>query len=131
YDYTPYLTGHLTINQAHLTLSADNKSRENGDSDPTFTYVLMGFKNGETSAVVSGAAVCGSNSTATSPVSGNPYVITCTQGTLSAAIYDFTSFLTGTLTLTKALLTVTADDKAREYGDANPAFTHVTTGSKK
>jgi hypothetical protein len=130
YDFTPFMGGALTINRAHLTVSADNKSREYGDANPTFTYLFMGFKNGETSSVVSGAASCSTTATASSPVSGSPYIISCAQGSLDAANYDFTSFLNGALTITRATLTVTADDQSREYGDANPAFTHETVGFK-
>ncbi|WP_196490591.1 MBG domain-containing protein, partial [Erythrobacter donghaensis] len=41
--------------------------------------------------------------------------------------YDF-SYVPGTLTITKALLTVTADNATREYGLANPTFTGSITG---
>ena len=34
----------------------------------------------------------------------------------------------GTLTVTPAALTVTADDKSKTYGAANPTLTHTTTG---
>src|SRR3989441_9297288 len=40
-------------------------------------------------------------------------------------------FVNGQLTITKATLTVTADNKTREYGDANPAFTASYGGVKK
>src|SRR4029077_10299008 len=36
----------------------------------------------------------------------------------------------GTLTITKAPLTVTADDKSRAYGDADPPFTVAYAGFK-
>ena len=36
--------------------------------------------------------------------------------------YDF-SYLPGTLTISKAMLTVTADSKTRDYGSPNPALT--------
>src|SRR5439155_18638590 len=44
--------------------------------------------------------------------------------------YDFTPFVNGTLTISKAHLTVTADDNSRGYGDANPAFTATLSGFK-
>ena len=49
-------------------------------------------------------------------------------GTLSAANYDFTPLVSGTLTVTKAPLTVTADAKSMTYGQTLPAFTYVITG---
>src|SRR5438128_12441479 len=67
--------------------------------------------------------------TATSSVAGSPYVITAALGGLAAGNYSF-SFVHGALTVTKATLTVTADDKTREYGDANPTLTGTITGIK-
>ena len=49
----------------------------------------------------------GPSSTATTSV-GN-YVITPALGTLSATNYDFTPFINGTLHITTAILTITAD----------------------
>jgi len=62
-------------------------------------------------------------------VSGNPYTISCTLGTLAAGNYSFT-FTTGALTITKAVLTVDADDTSREYGESNPPFTATISGFK-
>ena len=39
-----------TISKAKLTVTADNKSREFGDPNPTLTASFSGFKNGETFA---------------------------------------------------------------------------------
>src|SRR5207245_4100394 len=55
--------------------------------------------------------------------------ITCTQGTLSATNYTF-SFVGGTLTVTQATLTVTANNQTREYGDANPILDATISGFK-
>src|SRR5207244_1944585 len=123
YDFT-YVTGHLTVTVAHLTVTAQNKSREYGDANPAFTHLTTGFKNSETESVLTTAVACGSAATATSSVAGSAYDITCSDGV--AANYDFT-YVTGHLTVTVAHLTVTAQNKSREYGDANPAFTHLTT----
>src|SRR2546423_1548411 len=64
-----------------------------------------------------------------SPVNGSPYAISCTKGTLASGNYDF-AFVDGSLTVSQATLTVTADDKSRTYGDANPAFTASFSGFK-
>src|SRR5207253_796906 len=55
--------------------------------------------------------------------------ISAVIGTLASANYSFT-FASGTLTITKATLTVTADNTSRGYGDANPAFTASFSGFK-
>src|SRR5207237_936078 len=121
--------GTLTVIKAHLTVTVDDKSRAYGAANPTFTATISGFVNGESVAVVSGSPTfsgTGPSSTATTTV-GN-YVITPAVGTLSATNYDFTPFVNGTLTITKAHLTVTADDKSRAYGAANPTFTATISG---
>ncbi len=121
YDFTTFNDGTLTINKAHLTVTADNQSRVYGAPNPTFTATLSGFKNGETlfTSGVTGSASCTTPATPTSPVSGSPYTITCTQGTLAAGNYDFTPFVTGTLTVSKANTTTTVSDASATFGDAN------------
>ncbi len=135
YDFTTFNPGNLTITKAHLTVSADDKSRGYGDANPALTASLTGLKNGEnvTSAGVTGSANLSTAATATSSVAGSPYAITVVDaGTLSAANYDFpaANFVNGQLTITKAHLTVTADNKSRGYGDANPALTATLSGFK-
>src|SRR5207237_1236921 len=119
----------LTINKAHLTVGADNETRLYGDAD-AFSATITGFKNSETLATsgVTGSASLASTDIATSPA-GSTFTITAAQGTLTATNYDFTTFNTGTLTVSKAHLTVSADNKARLYGDAD-AFTATLTGFK-
>ncbi|HUS16665.1 MAG TPA: MBG domain-containing protein, partial [Chloroflexia bacterium] len=123
------INGTLTIAKAVLTVTADNKSRIYGDANPAFTASYSGFKNGETlaSSGVSGDPALATPAVATSNVGTHP--ITAALGGLSAGNYSF-SFAPGTLTITKALLTVTADNKVRVYGQPNPAFTASYGGFK-
>jgi hypothetical protein len=58
-----------------------------------------------------------------------PYTITAAVGTLAAGNYQFT-FVDGNLTITKATLTVTADNKTRSQGTANPLLTWSYSGFK-
>ena len=55
----------------------------------------------------------------------NSYPIT--QGTLSAANYTIT-FVPGTLQVTPAPLTLTADNKTKTVGSANPPLTFFSSG---
>ena len=59
YDFTPLVTGTLTITQAHLTVTADD-NHVYGDPDPMFNATVGGFVLGQTLATsgVTGAAVC-------------------------------------------------------------------------
>ncbi|WP_033925607.1 MBG domain-containing protein [Sphingomonas sp. 35-24ZXX] len=121
YDFA-YVPGTLTITRALLTVTADNASREYGLANPTFTGTISGLRAGDTASVVSGL-VYGTAATASSNV--GTFAITASGG--AAANYDF-AYAPGTLTITKALLTVTADNASREYGLANPTFTGSVTG---
>jgi filamentous hemagglutinin family protein len=121
YDFS-YVPGTLTITRALLTVTADNASREYGLANPTFTGSISGFRNGDTASVISGLTY---GTVATIASNAGTYAITGSGA--SATNYDF-SYVPGTLTITKALLTVTADDASREYGLANPTFTGSISG---
>ncbi len=120
-----FTNGTLSVTKAGLIVSADNKSRVYGASNPTLTYTVTGFVNGENSGVLGGAAVVSTLADTNSAVGG--YDITVALGTLSSANYSF-SFTNGTLSVTKAGLLVSADNKSRVYGAINPAFTATITG---
>ncbi len=124
-----FVDGQLTITSVTLTVTANNKTRAYGEPNPAFDAAITGFVNGENllTSDVTGAPDCTTSATPASPVSGNPYPITCTAGTLSSANYNFT-FVSGQLTITTAALTVTANDKSRAYGAANPLFDATITG---
>jgi fibronectin-binding autotransporter adhesin len=99
-----YADGTLTINKAHLTVTADNQSRLYGAANPTLTTTVSGFVNGEDATVLSGAG--SATTTATTATNVGMAVITAGAGTLSAANYDFTTLADGTLTIDKAHLIV-------------------------
>jgi hypothetical protein len=123
--------GLLTIEPATLTVTANDKSRDYGDSNPLFDATITGFKNGETLATsgVTGSPSC--TTTATSASGVGTYPIACALGTLAATNYDF-SFVAGTLTIEPVALTVTADAVpstaaidhfTRPYDQPDPVFT--------
>jgi hypothetical protein len=124
-NYTfAFTNGTLTVNKAHLTVTADPKSKTyDGQVFAPFTATLSGFVNGESSSVVSGSA--GFSGAATTAVNAGSYTITPTQGTLSAANYDFTTFTNGTLTIDKAAPAVQVTGSHGVY-DGNA---HAASGS--
>ena len=126
YTFT-LVNGTLTVNKATLTVTADDKSRGYGDANPTFSATFSGFKNGDTLASVTGSASFATTATGSS-VAGT-YPITVAAGTLSSANYTF-AFVPGTLTISKAALSVVADNQLRGYGDANPTLTVTYSGFK-
>jgi len=109
----------LTITPATLTVVAHSKSKVYGSNDPAFTFDAAGFAFNETASVLSGAlGRAAGNSVGT-------YAIN--QGSLAGSDYviDFTG---GSLNITKATLSVTAANKTKVYGDAEPTLTFVASG---
>ena len=124
YDFN-YVGAKLTVNKARLTATAAAASREYGAVNPSFSVTYSGFKNGETESVLTTKPVASCTANATSAV--GQYDITVSGG--AAQNYDF-NYVGAKLTVTKAPLTVKADDKSRLEGTANPTFTVSYTGFK-
>jgi predicted nucleic acid-binding protein len=113
-----YTGANLTVGTAALTVTADALSRAYGAANPTLTYTASGLVNGDT---LSGAL-------ATSAVAtSNVGIYAIVQGTLANANYAI-GYNGANLTVTTAVLTVTADALSRAYGAANPSLTYSTSG---
>jgi RHS repeat-associated protein len=120
------------VNQAALSILPDTQTRQVGQPNPTLTYQLAGFVNGENAitAGVTGAADLTTPATVGSPAGG--YAITVVDpGTLSAANYAFPAagFGTGTLTVTpgSTSLQVGSSLAAATYGQLM-TFTAAVSG---
>ena len=124
-NYTLTLqVGTLTITKAPLTAKADDKSRQYGIANPTFTITYTGFLNGDLSTSIT---VPTASTTATPATNVGTYSNSIVVSGGLASNYNF-SYVSGTLTITKAPLTAKADDQLRQYGVANPSFTITYTG---
>jgi hypothetical protein len=89
-----------SISKAPLTVTADNKTRLFGQTNPPLTTSVSGFVNGETATSADGLTGAGSASTTAdtnTPVGVAPIV--AGVGTLFATNYEFTYLLDGTLTI--------------------------------
>ena len=115
--------GALTVNKADLVVGVNDASRIYGAANPTFSLSGTGLLNDDTIDVVTGHSF---DTTATASSDVGEYAVNVTGG--SADNYNITTRSGGVLTIDKALLTVTADDASRTYGDANPTFTGTLTG---
>lgn len=114
----------LVIAKRTLLVRSDSKTKLYGQANPILTATYDGFVNGETMATaVSAPALLTTTATPLSPV--GTYTVTGSAG--SALNYAFT-YEAGILTIDKAILTVTADNKTRAFGLDNPAFTARYTG---
>ena len=110
----------LTVTPAQLTVTANNFSRTFGAANPAFTGTITGAVRGDT-FTFSASTIA----TASSPVGTYPIIPSATGPTLA----DYTvHIVNGTLTVSKAILTVTANDAKRLVGLLNPLLTTTITG---
>ncbi|MBP7142738.1 MAG: hypothetical protein KBA71_12580 [Opitutaceae bacterium] len=117
----------LSVIKAVITVKADDKTRPYGAANPTLSATMTGFVGGETleTSGITGAPALATTATTASFVGTFP--ITTNPGTLAAANYSFV-MAPGTLTVSKAVLTVKADDKSRAYNTLTPTLTASITG---
>ncbi len=119
-----YNSAAFVINQAPLSVTANNAARQYGQANPTFTGTITGLQNGDNIT-----ATYSTNATPTSPV--GIYTITPQtplvdpNGKLPNYVVTVNN---GTLAVNPAPLTVTANNASRPYGEANPVFTGTITG---
>jgi phage terminase small subunit len=113
-----YVPGSLSVTPVSLTVTADNKTKLYGAALPALTASYLGFVNGDTVNNLTTRAVL--NSTATAASHFGSYPITA-SGVVDT---DYTfNYVPGSLSVTTASLTVTADSKTKLYGAALPALT--------
>jgi hypothetical protein len=123
-NYTiTFVPGTLTITPAPLTVSADSKLKDYGEANPTLTASYSGFVNGDTLSSLSGTLSLSTSATSGSGAGSYPI----TPGGLSSNNYAI-RYVPGTLIVSPALLTVTAANATRAFGQANPSFTASSSG---
>jgi hypothetical protein len=108
------------ITPATLTVIPNALTKVYGAADPTLTYVLSGLVNSDTASIMAGALgrAAGENV-------GNYGIF---QGTLSAGGNYTLTVIAANFSITKAPLKITADNKTRAYGTANPQLTATYAG---
>ena len=92
-----YVNGTLTIVKAPLTISAGNYTKKHGEENPKFSATFSGFKNGETSAVLTKQPVFITDVIA----STSPGLYAVRVSGAEAQNYEI-SYVNGTITVTKA-----------------------------
>ena len=132
YDIT-YVPAIFRILPAPLTVTVQDKTKVYGDANPTLTYTVTGFKFDETleSATDNNVTV---ETPATLESGAGEYAIQASGLTFPANDQGnsnyYAVYVDGTLRITPALLTVTAQDKTKVYGAPNPKLTYTVTGWK-
>src|SRR5207237_10361632 len=107
--------GTLTVNAAALTITADDKLKSYGAANPALTVTYSGFVNGDTAASLTTAPSVTTTAIAASHAGSYPI-------TARGAVDDdyAVRYGAGTLTVSAAALTITADDKSKTYGAGKP-----------
>jgi len=113
------------VNQAPLTITADDQSKAYGAALPTLTASYSGFVNGDTPSSLDTLPTLSTSASAASHVAGSPYAITA--GGAAGSNYSI-SYVAGNLTVTAVTLTASADDLSRLQGEANPPLTYTLSG---
>lgn len=115
--------GYLTNTPAALVIAANNTNMIYGAAVPVFTASYSGFTNGDSPASLTTPASLTCSANTASPAGA--YTITPS----GAAYTNYTiSYVTGTLTIGTATLTVTANNQTKAFGAALPALTASYSG---
>ncbi|HEY3856986.1 MAG TPA: MBG domain-containing protein [Verrucomicrobiae bacterium] len=110
-----YAGGNLTVSAAALMITANSRSKTYGQT-VTFAgteFTTSGLLNGDT---VASATLSSSGTATTAAVAGSPYSIIPSAAT-GTGLGNYTiSYNSGTLSINKAGLTVTANSRSKTYG---------------
>jgi len=116
-----YVADSFAITKAALTITSKAQTKVYGTTDPTLTYVINGYVNGDDETSLLTAV----SINRTSGENAGKYAITSSGATSNN--YQI-SFIPDSLTITKATIYITANSATRIYGDANPTFTVTASG---
>ncbi|HXT35035.1 MAG TPA: MBG domain-containing protein [Chloroflexota bacterium] len=124
YDITD-VDGSLSVTPALLEVAPDNQTKLYGAALPTLTASYTGFVNGDTSANLATQPSISTSATAASHVAGNPYVLIAS----GAVDPDYLiGFIPGTLSISPAPLTITANNQTKVQGYPLPTLTAGYSG---
>ncbi len=127
-----YGLGTLNILPATLTVDANNITETYGNP-VTFTSAVSGLQfddslSGVSNGIIQYTVLNNDQLPVTPPyAAGNYTVVPGGLGLLAPSDY-MVNYFNGGLTINKASLSATADDKTRVYGDLNPTFTISYSG---
>jgi hypothetical protein len=120
-----YNTAVFTITPAALLITASSATMSYGGTVPTITASYSGFVNGDTAASLSAAPSCSTSATSSSPASPPTYPSTCS----GAVNHNYTmSYVSGTVTVDPAPLSITASGGTFTYGGTVPTITPSYSG---
>ncbi|MEA5050887.1 MAG: MBG domain-containing protein, partial [Oscillospiraceae bacterium] len=112
-----YATGTLTITAKAVTVTANDKTKVYGETDPALDAAVAGLLGEDTVDYALNRAPGNDVGSYTITPSG-----AATQGNYTV------TYATGTLTITPKAVTVTANDKTKTYGVSDPTFDATVAG---
>ena len=123
-NYTiEYKQGELTINKASLSIQVMDANKVYGNDNPSFQLVYSGLKNGETEPTWNSKPQFTTSATKQSGAGSYPVTVKCTPKN-----YNVTSNTQGLLTISKAPLTIKANNASMDYCGAMPSYTYTYSG---
>ena len=115
------VSGSMTVTKAALTITASSAAVGFGDYIPAVTPVFSGFVNGDDQFDLITQPTCSTTATSTSPAGDYPTICS------GAAANNYTiNYQPGTLSIVKAILTVTASSVTGTF--VAPCATGTSTG---
>lgn len=122
YTFT-YVKGTMTVGKAALTITADNKTMQQGGPLPILTASYAGFVNKDNASSLSTLPTINTAVTLSSPAGTYPITVSGAKD----PNYNF-SYVSGTLTISAGTIHVTANPQTKEYGSSDPIFSYTFTG---
>lgn len=123
-----YTNGSLTVGTKALTITAKNRTKTYGDlvAFAGTEFTTAGLVNSD---AVTSVTLASAGAAATAVVAGSPYTIVASAA-VGAGLTNYSiGYIAGSLTVDRASLTVTADDKQKNWdGLAYSPFTVTITG---
>ena len=120
-----YTNGSVTEGTANLYITASSGSFNYGGTVPTITPGYSGFVGTDSASSLTTAPTCSTTATSSSPVSGSPYVSSCSGAVDSNYTIHYTN---GSVTEGTASLTITASSGSFNYGGTVPTITPGYSG---
>ena len=121
-----YNAADFSVTQATLSVTADAKNKVYGAANPTLTFQYSGWLNGDDAEDLATKPTVSTTVSVTSPASVYTAAITVAGGVDEN--YNF-SYNAADFSVTKAALTVTANDKSKIYGASDPVLDYTVTGT--
>jgi alpha-tubulin suppressor-like RCC1 family protein len=122
YDIT-YVGGTTTVIPAPLTITATSGTMTYGGAVPVISANVAGLENGENVSVLGAGLTCATLATPVASVGSYPSACS------GASDPNYTiSYVTGSVSVTPAALSITASSNSMTYGDPAPVITPVISG---